>query len=190
MGWFVVALAIAAAGVACFGARRDVMIRLTQADYFWTAALALTASALAAFATLVLSVPGAERTTLVRRMTLAVLAIWAVTMMWAVLAAGRGLPIMTDRHWPACFARVVLVSFVPVMVLFGMARRAAPLRLGWTGALAALAAASMAALAVQIVCPIDDAGHAFLGHFAPVVTITALGAVVRGVLARRAVGQL
>jgi hypothetical protein len=189
MGWLVVALACAAVGVACFGARPDVLVRLTQPDYLWTAAVALATSALAVIATLVLSVPGAERTPALRRATVAALVLWAVTMVWAVLDSGRPLPITTDRHWPACFTRVVLVSFVPVIVLFGMARRAAPLRLGWTGAFAALAASSIAALAVQIVCPLDDAGHAFLGHFIPVVLIAALGVIVRGALARRAIAQ-
>jgi hypothetical protein len=187
VGWLVIAVVIASAGVAYFGPRRDVMTRLTQADYLWTAFLALATSAFAVVATLMLSVPGAERTSLVRRLTIAALAVWAATMVWAVLDAGRGLPITTDRHWPACFTRVVLVSFVPALALFAMARRAAPLRPGWTAAFAAGAAASMAALAVQIVCPLDDAGHAFLGHFVPVLVIGLLGVLARRVVTRRAV---
>jgi hypothetical protein len=188
VGWLALAVVIAAAGVAYFGPRRDVMTRLTQADYLWTAFLALTTSAFAVVATLMLSVPGAERTSLVRRLTIAALAVWGATMVWAVLDAGRGLPITTDRHWPACFTRVVLVSVVPAVALFAMARRAAPLRPGWTAAFAAGAAASMAALAVQIVCPLDDAGHAFLGHFVPVLVIALLGVAARGVVTTRRAG--
>jgi len=185
--WLVMASAFAAAGVAYFGARSDVMVRLTQLDYLWTAILALTASTLAVVATLVLAIPGAERTPVLRRLTVGVLAIWAVTMIWFVLETGQGLPITTDRHWPVCFARVVLVSFVPVIMLFAMARRAAPLQLGWTAGLAATAAASMGAVAVQIVCPLDHAGHAFLGHFIPVMAIAAIGVAVRRSLSQRVV---
>jgi len=189
LGWLALAGVCAAAGVAVFGARPDVMARLTERDYLWTAVLALTTSVLAVVATLVLSVPGAERTPLLRRATVVLLAIWALTMTWAVIETGRGLPITTDPHWPACFARVVVLTIVPMIVLFVMARRAAPLRLGWTGAFAAVAAASIAALAVQIACPLDDAGHAFLGHFVPVAIIAALGVVVRRVLVRRDVAD-
>ena len=184
--WLAVAVVFAAAGIWFFGARPDVLVRLTQPDYVWTAIVALTASTLAAVTTLVLAIPGAERTTLLGRTTVIVFVIWAVTMAWFVLAAGRGLPIITDRHWPACFARVVLISFVPAAVLFGMVRRAAPLRLGWSAGLAAAAAASMGALAVQLVCPIDDAGHAFLGHFFPAMAIIGLGVMVRRALVRKA----
>lgn len=185
-GWFVLAVVVSVAGVAYFGARRDVTVRLTQLDYLWTALLALTTSALAVVATLVLSVPGAERTPFLRRLTVGLLSVWAVTMVWAVVEAGRGLPFTTDRHWPVCFTRVVLVSLVPALALYVMARRAAPLRLGWTAAFAGAAAASMAALVVQLACPLDDAGHAFLGHFVPVVVIVGLGVAARRVLARRA----
>ncbi|HEY6356838.1 MAG TPA: NrsF family protein, partial [Vicinamibacterales bacterium] len=73
------------------------------------------------------------------------------------------------------------------IALFAMARRAAPLRLAWTGAFAGAAAASMAALAVQIACPLDDVGHAFLGHFVPVLVIAVLGISSRRVLVRRTV---
>ena len=186
VSWLAVAVVVAAAAVAYFGARRDVMVRLSQPDYLWTALLALTTSVLAVIATLELSVPGAERTLQLRRLTLAVLALWALTTVWAVVESGQGLPFTTDPHWPACFARVVLVSLVPAGVLFTMARRAAPLRLGWTAAFAAAAAASMAALAVQIACPVDSAGHVFLGHFVPVMVIAALGVAGRRVLARPA----
>jgi hypothetical protein len=186
MSWFGVAFAFAAAGVEFFGARPDVFVRLTQPDYLWTSILALTVSILAGIATLVLAIPGAERTGLLRRLTVVVLVIWAATMTWSVLAAGRGLPITTDPHWPACFARVVLISLVPVTVLFGMVHRSAPLRLGWTAGLAAAAAASAGALAVQLVCPIDDAGHAFLGHFVSAMTIIALGVALRRTLVPKA----
>jgi hypothetical protein len=185
LGWFAVAVVFAAGGIAYFGARPDVFVRLTQPDYLWTAILALTTSTLAAIATLVLAIPGAERTVLLRRTTVVIIVIWAVTAVWSVLATGRGVPIVTDRHWPACFARVVLISVVPVTTLFAMVRRSAPLRLGWTAGLAAAAAASMGALAVQLVCPLDDAGHSFLGHFLPVLVIMALGITLRRALVRR-----
>lgn len=185
IAWLAMASAFAAAGIALFGPRPDVLLRLSQFDYLWPAILALTTSMCAAFVALVLAVPGAERSPALRGFTVGVFALWTVTMVSAVVVAGRGLPIATDPHWPACFARVALISLGPAVALFAMARRALPLRLGWAAALAAAAAASVAAFAVQIVCPLDDAGHAFLGHFLPVILITAIGVAARWTMVRR-----
>ena len=185
IAWLALASAFAAGGIALFGPRPDVLQRLTQFDYLWPAMLALTASMCAVVVTLLLAIPGAERNPALRAFTVGVFALWTVTMMSAVVIAGRGLPITTDRHWPACFARVALISLVPACVLFAMIRRALPLRLGWAAAFAAAAAASMAAFAVQIVCPVDDAGHAFLGHFLPVILIATIGVAARWIMVRR-----
>jgi len=185
LGWFVLAAACGVAGVALFGARSDVMVRLTQPDYLWIAMLALMTSMFAVVMTLVRAIPGAERTPVLRVCTFAVLGLWTVTMVSAVLSAGRGLPVSTDPHWPVCFMRVILVGIAPVLVLFVMVRRGFALGLGWTAAFAAIAATSMGALAVQIVCPLDDPGHAFLGHFGPVVLMAALAVLARGTLTRK-----
>jgi hypothetical protein len=187
VSWLALASACAGIGVLGFGARHDLAVRWNQADYLWTLVLALATSVLAVVVTLVLSIPGAERNSSLRGTTLGVLAVWTVTMIGAVIASGRGLPFTADPHWPACFSRVVAISLVPVGVLFAMARRAAPLRLGWTALFAGAAAAAMGALAVQLVCPLDDPGHAFLGHFLPVAAIALLGLGARRWLARRAV---
>jgi hypothetical protein len=117
--------------------------------------------------------------------TLGLLGLWTVTMVRAVLAAGRGLPVSTDPHWPVCFIRVLAVGVLPALVLFVMVRRGHPLRLGWTAAMAALAAAAVGALAVQVACPLDDPGHGFLGHFVPVMVRAAIGVGARRRLVRR-----
>jgi hypothetical protein len=182
--WIAAAVVVAGAAVAFFGARADIAVRLTQPDYLVPALLGLTASIFAVVATLVLAIPGAERTPVLRQAALGAFVIWAAAMGWAVVAHGRGLPITSDPHWPICFSRVVLIMAAPCVTLFAMARRATPLRLGWTAGFAAVAAASMAAVAVQIICPVDDAGHAFLGHFVPVLAIVALGIASRRVLDR------
>jgi hypothetical protein len=179
LGWLGVATASGVVGIVLFGPRPDVMLRLTQLDYLWTALLALMTTVFAVVVTLILAIPGAERTPWPRLSTLGVLAVWAVTMGWGVVSAGQGLGISTDPHWPACFARVILVGLIPGPTLVVMVRRGIPLRLGWTAAYAALAAAAVGALAVQLTCPLDDAGHAFLGHFVPVVAMAVVGVATR-----------
>jgi len=52
--------------------------------------------------------------------------------------------------------------------------------------LAAAAAGSLGALVAQLACPFDIAGHAFLGHFLPVLAFAAIGVLVRRALVRQA----
>ena len=182
IGWLVLAGACAAAAVTVFGARADVMVRLQQPDYLSIAVLALSTSVFAAVISFVLAIPGAERTPLLRVTALAIFGLWVGTSVWRVLAAGRGLPIATDPHWPVCFGRVVLVSLLPAVALFVMLRRGTPLQPGWTAAMGAAAAASAGALAVILACPLDDSGHAFLGHLMPVMAIAAIGIALRRTL--------
>jgi len=67
-----------------------------------------------------------------------------------------------------------------------MLRRAAPLRHGWTAALAMAAPAAAGAFAIQFICPLGDAAHALFGHFAPVVAAAVLGAAAaHSILATR-----
>ena len=184
LGWLALAGACAVFGLMFFGPRADVLSRLTQADYFWLAALALMTSIVSLVTSLVLAIPGAERGPALRTIAVGLLGTWAVTMAWAVFSAGQGLPIFSDRHWPVCFVRVFVVATVPACALFVMARRGLPLRRGWTAAMTTAAAASVGALVTQLACPLDDPGHGFLGHFGPVMALVAIGLAARRLLAR------
>jgi hypothetical protein len=183
--WLLLTSGVAAAHLWLFGPRPDVTVRLTQADFLSTAMLALAASMLAGFVTLVLAIPGGERTPYLRWSSVGVVGLWALAMIRAVVSAGAGLPVSTDIHWPACFARVIVIAFVPALMLFVMVRRALPLRPAWAGGLAAVAAASMGAVVTQIACPLDDPGHAFLGHFIPVAIVAVTGVALRRTLTSR-----
>jgi hypothetical protein len=175
LAWGAVAIASAAAGVVVFGARPDVMAHASQSGFLWTGALALLTTAVAVVASLVLAIPGAERTLVLRATTLALLGVWLVTVIAAITRAGQGFAGVS--HWYVCFIRVMAIGLVPAAVLVGMLRRAAPLSLAWTAALALTAAMATGALAIQLICPLDDAAHALLGHLGPVLAIGALGAV-------------
>lgn len=172
--WLAIATACAVGGVLTFGARQDITVRLLQPDFAWTLVVGATAAALAGLAALVLAIPGAERSPALRIVTVSLLAAWAAGLI-AVSMRG-GIDVAADHHWPACFARVVAVALVPAGVLLLMIRRAAPLHPSWTGWLLAVAALAAGAIAVQIVCPIDDPAHALIGHLAPVVPIGAMAA--------------
>ena len=179
LGWSGAALAGAGVWLSIFGTRPHVVDLFTRPDFLATAALAAATTLCAGAASLVLAIPGAERSGVLRGAATALAASWALLLTVATIRAGHGLAGVVD--WPICFVRVIAMALIPGIVLFAMLRRAAPLRFRWTSALAAVAALSIAAGAIQFICPIDDAGHALLGHFGPVL----VGAVLGLLAARR-----
>ncbi len=185
LGWLAVACACGLLGLTFFGPRADVLNRLTELDYLWLATLALMTSIVAVMTSLVLAIPGAERGPVLRMLAVALLSLWTVTLMLAVLGKGQGLPVFSDPHWPVCFMRVLIIAAVPACLLFVMVRRGVALRQGWTSALTAAAAAGMGALVVQLACPLDDPGHGFLGHFVPVMLMIAVAVAVRRIVVPR-----
>jgi hypothetical protein len=174
LSWLGLAIASAAAGVLVFGARPDLASLLPTQGFLLTSALALATAVLSSSAALILAVPGAERSSLVRGIPLAVLGMWTLTALMTTLQAFQGLSGVS--HWYVCAIRIAAIGLVPAVGLVAMLRRAAPLRLGWTGGLALAGAAAIGSLAIQFICPVDDAGHALLGHLGPVLALAALGA--------------
>jgi hypothetical protein len=167
--WSLVALGSAAAGILVFGAKPDLASAVQLPEFLATAILALGTSFLAAAATLVLAIPGAERSPAGRVLALSFMTLWVVTLVASIARAGHGLT--GDAHWPVCFIRVVGIGLLPAVALFMMLRRSAPLRLAWTSGLATVAAMAIGAVAVQVICPINDSGHALLGHLGPVLAL-------------------
>ena len=184
LAWSAVAMASAAAGIVIFGARPDLDVMLGQPQFMWQLVAATVTASVAATAALVLAIPGSERSPALRGSSLTLGALWALMLVVFVVRDGHGFA--GASHWSICFIRVIAIGLAPAIVLFGMLRRAAPLRIRWTSALAVTAAMAAAAIAVQIVCPIDDAGHALLGHFGPVLALGLIGAATaRRMLALR-----
>jgi hypothetical protein len=173
--WLGIAIAFGAAGLVIFGPRPNLRLLVTQPDFLWTATLALATVVFAAMAALVLAIPGAERSPLLRTTTVAIVGLWAVTLATAIVRADHGFTGVS--HWYVCFLRIVAIGLVPAIAAVAMLRRAAALRPGWTGALAMAAAAAVGALAIQFICPLDDAAHALVGHFGAVVAAGAVGAL-------------
>jgi len=183
LAWLAVAMASAAAGVLVFGTRPNLVSLMRDHEFLLTSALALATAGLSSAAALVLAVPGAERSALTRGLPFAVLGMWTLTVSMTVLEASQGLSGVSD--WYVCAIRVTAIGLVPAIVLVAMLRRGAPLRREWTGALALAGAAAAGALAIQFICPVDDAGHALLGHLGPVLALAAIGAATAVRLFRR-----
>jgi hypothetical protein len=173
--WSALALAAAAAGVAVFGVRRDLAVMIAQPFFVWTAVLALGTAVMAGAAAFVLAVPGAERSPALRASAIALAALWGATLVAATATAGAGFARVSD--WYVCFARVAAIALVPALAELAMLRRAAPLRRSLTAWLALAAALALGAVAIQLICPLNDPAHALLGHFGPVAALAWVGAI-------------
>lgn len=174
--WLAVSLGLCALAVGLIGARADLVASLGDAAFVVPAALLLAAGLTAAAAAMTLSVPGAERTPAWRVLAVLLAATWAVVLVVRLVSGGSWWPRLSafPNHW-ACVAEITALSIVSGWVLLGMLRRAAPLELAWSAALASLAAAALGAAATQIICPLDDAAHHLVSHVAPVAIIAAIG---------------
>jgi ABC-type amino acid transport substrate-binding protein len=176
VAWLIVAAACVAAGMAAFGLRHGPGDLARSTEFLATAFVAVATVLFGSFSALVLAVPGAER--IARASSL------DAGVGGAVVRAAR------DRHRarrpgvrrdcrlagvlpprPADFARSSVAAR-----RHGPPRRAVEPRVD--GRLAAMAALSTGAVAIQFICPFTDPGHALLGHFGPVIVLGALGALM------------
>jgi len=179
--WLLLAAGLGAIAVASIGARTDLRLALQSAPYVWLAAFTLGTGLVAAAGAMTLSVPGAERTPILRIAAVTLALAWLFTLALRLAAGGDAWARLAalPNHW-ACVAEIVALSIASGWVLLAMLRRAAPLQTRWAAGLATLAAAAFGAAAVQLICPIDDPAHQIVSH---VTTVLAL--VVVGTLAGR-----
>ncbi len=147
---------------------------------FLLAALVTGGLALAAAGgAFVLSVPGAMRDRIARVVPLLAAIAWAALLWMRLVTIGDPLPQIAATPWhPVCIFLILSVSALPGASLFVMLRRAAPLRMRWTGALAALAVLAIGALGTQFVCPINAPAHQLVWHFVPVIVLMSAGLVL------------
>jgi len=176
LAWAGVAAASLGAGLVVFGLRPDLDEVSRQSRFLWISALAAATAGLSAHRSLVMAIPAAERWPMLRLIAVGSVAAWTATLAWTAGATDVA-SIGPDRHWPACVSRIAGMALLPALTLVAMIRRAAPLQRVWTSACALTGAAAAGALAIQAICPIDDAAHALRGHLAPVLLAGVLGAL-------------
>jgi hypothetical protein len=170
---------LTALGVVVIGPRADILTAIYQPTFAGLAVATLGTALLSAAGAFVLSVPGAERSPLQRVVPLVAGGVWALVLV--VLLTNGGDPVQRvlalPFHW-ACLIEIAGLSVVPGWALFAMLRRAAPLQRVWTATLAMLAAGALAAVATQVICPVDDPAHLLIGHVLPVAFLSVWGAIV------------
>jgi hypothetical protein len=95
--------------------------------------------------------------------------VWAVALIFLLTVGGNPVErvLALPFHW-LCLIEIAGLSVVPGWALFGMLRRAAPMRRTWSAALAA---------ALRRSCAHRRPSHQLVGHFLPVALLSVWGAV-------------
>ena len=178
--WAITSTALALVSVAILGVRSDVAAQMMNGWFVVRATATLAIVVAAAIVAFFLSVPGAERSRLVRALPLAACLVWAVLLVGTIAANGSPLEVLLQvTPHPSCVLLIVATALLPGATLVRMLRDAAPLQAAWTAGFAGLASLAVGALGAQFVCSNDAAAHHLLWHFAPVVLL-ALASIAVG----------
>jgi hypothetical protein len=175
------AIVFVTAGTFLLEPRNDLLSRLRDPLFVLANAVLLVVFLVCHRIAFELSVPGAERSTAARA-----LAVWGVLTWGLVLAIPHATSIGAVPTGWRCISRTASLALLPSIAAFSMLRRAAPLKPGWTGFFALLAAAAIATSGMQMICAKDDPAHVLYWHFIPVLVCAAGGARLgRWLLGRR-----
>lgn len=181
--WVAVSVAGSGAYLTIVGRRMDLAAVFERPVFVAELAILLAMTLAAGLAVLSLSVPGNET----RRGTRWIARGAAIG--WVLLLGARCLEEgFHFDHGMACASAVSVGSIWPILVLFWMARRAAPLYPLTIGALAGLAGAGWGALVLLVHCPNSDPMHTLLWHALPVAVLAGGGAIIGSFLLRLRAG--
>jgi hypothetical protein len=173
--WTIWAVAIAALAVIAVGARKDVASALESPSYALSLGLLAITMIGAAAAALASSVPGGGQSWIVRALPVSAAVAWPLLWIAAMTGGFGAIPPASARgpfHW-ACAIEIAVIAAAGGAVLLVMVRRAMPLRPAWTAAVVGLAAIGGASAATQIICPLSNPVHQFVGHVLPAVMVGA-----------------
>lgn len=106
----------------------------------------------------------------------ALVAAWALATL-AQAPAEQWSALIFGRYWRACLIAVPLYALGPLVVLYGLARRGAPVDGRLTGACAGLASAGLATLAYSLHCPDDTAPFLATWYTIAIAAVTGTGAL-------------
>ncbi|MDP3717414.1 MAG: NrsF family protein [Acidobacteriota bacterium] len=175
--WLMASVAVGAASVAVLGRRGDLATSVFAQPFQAHVALLVLAAVSSAAAALALAIPG-EPVDRWRRAAPAI-ALGA----WLAWLAGELMPLAAagGAAWPeagwGCVAKAFAIGATPGLLLAIMVGRSAPGDVRATVTFAALAAAAVGALGVELTCPLDGPMHLLLWHAGPVMAVVLSAAV-------------
>jgi len=172
--WMLASVAASAAVVAVIGRRADLATMMFAQPFQAHVAFLVVAAISSAAAALALAIPG-ESVSRWRRAAPLI-----ATGAWLAWLAGEVLPLAAagGATWPAagwgCVAKSFAIGAAPGLLLAVMVGRGAPADVRATVTFAALAAAAVGALGVELTCPLDGPMHLLLWHAGPVMALVML----------------
>jgi hypothetical protein len=177
--WLAAVVAVAAFGIWLLSPRPDLASAINNAVFDTRFVLTAAAGIFAGAAAFVLSVPGAERYRAQRIIPFICAIAWTLLLGVLLIGGGRGVErlVAFPVNWP-CGYKILAFSVIFGSALLIGLRRAAPLELIWSAALAALSSTALAAAATQLICPVDDPAHQIVGHVVPVTVLAILGTLI------------
>lgn len=185
MRWLATAALVAAVAVAVIGLRADVRRALAESGVLLSLGLALMASTSAAAVAVRLSVPGADASRWLRWLPLLVMAAWVALLVGMSRSTGV-LPaaLLHEPFHAPCVVRVAAIAILPALLLMREVRRGFALDAVPAAALTALGGSALAALAVQLVCPVNRPEHVLVSHVLPALGLVVAAAVAASVYPR------
>jgi len=178
-GWLVLAAGVVAAAVWMIGPRPDLSTAIATAALRWSLVMPLAAAMIAAASALRLSVPGTDRSPWIRWLSIGVMALWAAALPLVPHANPSSFNAIDDPVHAVCVLRVIAISLLPLVMLTRGVWRGYALDGAWAGALAALGGGAIGALAVALLCPVDQPAHVLVSHVAPIGVLMVAGAALR-----------
>lgn len=173
-----VAAAVAIVAVAALGRRGDFVAAVSTLPFQAHTLLLLIAAVSSAGAALTLAIPGEPLGSWRRAAPVVSVVAWGAWLAGELLffAAEGGEVWPIAAGW-GCVAKALAVGVMPGVVLAIMVGRSAPADVRGTVTFAALAAALVGALGVELTCPLTRPTHLLLWHAGPVMAVVLLASV-------------
>jgi hypothetical protein len=175
--WLMASAAVGAVAVAVLGRRGDLATALFTQKFQAHMAFLLLAAISSAAAALALAIPGESVGTWRRAAPTVAMGAWLAwlggELMPLAAAGGAAWP---EAGW-GCVAKSFAIGAAPGFVLAVMVGRGAPADVRATVTFAALAAAAVGALGVELTCPLDGPMHLLLWHAGPVMAVVLVAAL-------------
>lgn len=184
--WLVLAAIIGIIAVLVLGGiRHNLPAALSNSFFLAQNACAIAALLFSLCAAFLLAIPD-RKPSRIALVAISFSAVFWIAMIALNLAGASVHSLAEDWHASGtlqhCIRNFILIGVFPFLALLFMVRRAASTFPGLTGLSVFIAAASLSAVCMRVLCPVDEASHIVLSHDLPVLVISVLGWVIGGKL--------
>jgi len=174
--WLFVSLGSAVVGAWCLGLRTDFVSLGGSRRYVAEGFLLVSLLVVAGSVSVLLAYPGRFLSRLVLPLLGTFIGAWMGALCGFLLLDLKRGPIISAGWGADCLMSIVMVSVLPAVTLFALARRAAPTHLMLNALCIGVAAFAVGALGLHFHCAVEGALHRFVWHAAPLVAVGGISA--------------